>query len=222
METTEDYVKIQRKLVELVQGIISESKELSYEMSPTHIANTPVRDYVTGLIDAIGFKDRDLSFDIRGSWIGDVVQFSFAGELNYTVLKSEVVRAQTYAKLINLGNGLMEIPDHLYTDSGVVAYLNDLSVLMELSPKAIFTDEELDASIEAYTWWGENTPLVEHIQRAATAYLPGNGFQREAMLTRAFLAYAMLVKMEKDNVEKHNLSNDATMRVSEGNLCGND
>lgn len=198
METNADYVKIQRKFIELVQGVVSESKELSYELSERHMAVTQVRDYVTGLVEAIGLKDRGIEIEIRGSWMGDIVEISFENELRYSLMKSEVVRAQTYAKLINLGQGLMDVPEHLYTDYGVLNYLNDLSVLMELSPKAVFTPEELDASIEAYKFWGEDMPLYEHIRRAATAYLPGNGFQRESMLTRAFLAFYMLKKMEED------------------------
>ena len=222
METNEDYVKIQRKLVELVQGIINESKELSYVMSDRLIASTPVREYVSNLIKAVGLEDRGLKFDIVDSWLGDVVQFSFEGVLSYSVLKSEVVRAQTYAKLINLGTGLMDIPEHLYSDRAVIPYLNDMSILMELSPQHHFTDAELDSSIEAYTWWGENIPLYEHIRRAATAYLPGNAFQRDQMLTRAFLAHAMLVKMEKDNGEKYDFTGNETLRVPKGDLCGND
>lgn len=198
METATDYVKIQRKLVELTQGIINESKELSYEMSATHIAVSRVRDYVTDLVKAIGLEANDVRIEIRDTWMGEVVEFQFENELRYTVMKSEVVRAQTYAKLINLGQGLMDVPEHLYSDRGVLNYLNDLSVLMELSPKAVFTEEELEASIEAYKFWGEDMPLYEHIRRAATAYLPGNGFQRESMLTRAFLAFYMLKKMEED------------------------
>lgn len=198
METIADYVNIQRKLIELVRGVVRESKELSYEMSERHMALTPVRDYVTGLVAAVGLKDRGIVIDVRDSWLGDIVEISFDNELRYSLMKSEVVRAQTYAKLINLGQGLMDVPEHLYTDRRVLNYLNDLSVLMELSPKAVFTPEELDASIAAYKFWGEDMPLYEHIRRAATAYLPGNGFQREAMLTRAFLAFYMMIKMEAD------------------------
>lgn len=198
METTNDYVKVQRKLVELVQGVINESKDLGYELSSGHIAVTKVRDYITGLVKEIGLEEYDIQIEVRDSWIGEVVELSFENELRCSLLKSEVARALVYAKLISLGQGLMEVPEHMYTDRRVLNYLNDLSVLMELSPKTVFTPEELDASIEAYKWWGESMPLIEHIRRAATAYLPGNGFQRESMLTRAFLAYYMSVKMEED------------------------
>lgn len=198
METTNDYVKVQRKLVELVQGVINESKDLGYELSSAHVAATKVRDYITGLVKEIGLEEHDIQIEVRDSWIGEVVELSFENELRCSLLKSEVARALVYAKLISLGQGLMEVPEHMYTDRRVLNYLNDLSVLMELSPKTVFTPEELDASIEAYKWWGESMPLIEHIRRAATAYLPGNGFQRESMLTRAFLAYYMSVKMEED------------------------
>lgn len=208
METHADYVKIQRKLLELVQGIVNESKELSYEMSSRHMAMTPVRNYVTDLVKAVGLDEQGVKVTIHETWLGEIVDFTFEDGLGYSVLKSEVVRAQTYAKLINLGTGLMDVPDHLYTDHGVLAYLNDLSVLMEISPKVNFTDAELDASIESYKWWGSDTPLIEHIRRAATAYLPGNGFQRESMLTRAFLAYAMLVKQEKSENDANKNSED--------------
>lgn len=198
METTNDYVKVQRKLVELAQGVINESKDLGYELSSRHIAVTKVRDYITGLVKEIGLEEYDIQIEVRDSWIGEVVELSFENELRCSLLKSEVARALVYAKLISLGQGLMEVPEHMYTDRRVLNYLNDLSVLMELSPKTVFTPEELNASIEAYKWWGESMPLIEHIRRAATAYLPGNGFQRESMLTRAFLAYYMSVKMEED------------------------
>lgn len=222
METTEDYVKIQRKMVELVQGIINESKELSYELPATYVKGTPVRDYVNGLLSAMGLVDRDISVDVQDSWIGDIVILKFDDVLQYTLMKSEVVRALTYAKLIKLGTGLMDIPDHMYTDAGVLGYLNDISILLQVSPKFHFTDEELDASIEAYKWWGEDTPLYEYIRRAATAYLPSNGYQREAMLTRAFLSYKMLIKMEQDeNGEKLSLPVNDAVRVSEGDLGGN-
>lgn len=201
METTDDYVKIQRKFVELLQGLINESKELTCDVSERHIAVTSVRDYLTDLVKTMGLDDRGVQIDIRDSWMGEIVELSFENELRYSLMKSEVARAQIYAKLLNLGQGLMDVPEHLYSDRGVLNYLNDLTVLMELSPKTTFTIDELDASIEAYKWWGEGTPLIEHIRRAAVAYLPGNGFQREAMLTRAFLSYYMLVKMEADDCE---------------------
>lgn len=222
METNEDYLKIQRKMAELVQGIINESKELSYELPESYIRVTPVREYLNGLLSAMGLVDRDIDVDVQDSWIGDIVVLKFDSVLQFTLMKSEVVRALTYSKLISLGTGLMDIPDHLYSDHGVLGYLNDLSIVMQLSPKHHFTDEELEASIEAYKWWGEGTPLCEHIRRAATAYLPGNGYQREAMLTRAFLAYNMLIKMEKDeNGEKLSVPVNDAVRVSEGDFGGN-
>lgn len=191
-----------RKFLELLNGITEESKQLDVALSERYLSVTRPTQYIKDLIQCLGLTDSVTGVEWVENHMGEYLAINWEDALSYYIPMEEVVRAHTYAKLLNLGTGLLDIPGELYPDRQVLAYLNDIAILLGSDVPGAFSDSDVAAAVDAYKYWGESTSLIEHIQQAATAYLPGNGFRRDSIMTRALMAYHMLVLEHKRNASE--------------------
>lgn len=191
------------RLLELVNGLVSEAKLLDVKYEEGELPNLNIKPYLVELLKAIGFDRNEIQFDYRETYMGDVVRFTLETAAVIDVPRSVITRAMIYSKLLTLGTEILDYPDHLLDDEEITKWMEQIAGYFKLSRvyesyevrTAVSGDPELYKSyLAAFHFWSDDKSLHECIRQIATLYLPSNGFRRETILKRAIMAQALLKK----------------------------
>lgn len=191
------------RILEVVNGLIAESKLLDVKYEPDELPVLTTREYINELLHGVGFKKDEVRVEYLDSYIGNIIRFTVEDAFIVDLPTTIAIRAMIYAKLLVLGSQILELPEHLLVDSEIEEWMMQIAMYFNLTDvyrsKEVVTalhgtKDVADAYMAAFFFWSDDKSLSEVIRQIATLYLPSNGFRRETILKRAIIAFKLLKK----------------------------
>jgi len=191
------------RLLEVINGLIAESKLLDVKYAADELPELNTREYISELLVGVGFKSDECRFEYLDSYIGNIIRFTVEDAFIIDLPATIATRAMIYAKLLTLGSQLLEYPDALLDDPEIEVWMKQIAQYFKLThvydSKEVVTalrgtQDVADAYMTAFFFWSDDHSLHDVIRQIATLYLPSNGFRRETILKRAIIAFNLLKK----------------------------
>ncbi|QXO11081.1 hypothetical protein pEaSNUABM54_00255 [Erwinia phage pEa_SNUABM_54] len=191
------------RILEVVNGLIAESKLLDVKYGPDELPELNTREYISELLTGVGFKSDECRFEYMDSYIGNIVRFTVEDAIIVDLPASVAIRAMIYSKLLVLGSQILEQPDELLDDKEIEEWMLQIAQYFKLTrvydSKEVVTalsgtKDVADAYMAAFFFWSDDKSLYDVVRQIATLYLPSNGFRRETILKRAIIAFNLLKK----------------------------